>query len=294
MSTTSLRIVAAGGTFVLAIVIAILTGIAGGFSASGSCAPTDQATPPAATEQAPPSGVQPSPDQDQPNQDQPNQDLPNQDRPNQDQPGGGGGGGVNPDLPGNQPNNGGGINPNGNNGDFTAVITADKPGTKVDTPPAEQVQPTEQDCGVGFSFSIPAAVVGFFGTLLAGFLVLGLMILGQRRDRPVAAVAPTSAVPNEGNPDRDKLVQTLVYVRDRANSQALGDRIMRDLVAIGVIELRPDGEPFDSARHEAGGSQETEDPRLDGRIAAVETPGYVDQGRILRLPVVTVYRRSTS
>jgi molecular chaperone GrpE (heat shock protein) len=104
---------------------------------------------------------------------------------------------------------------------------------------------------------------------------------------------PVSAPPAAAaDGDRKQLVDTLIYVRDRATSTALTDRIARDLQAIGVTEIRPNGEPFDPSRHEAGGSTDTTDPQQDGRIAAVETPGYLDRGRVLRLPVVTVYRRN--
>ena len=48
---------------------------------------------------------------------------------------------------------------------------------------------------------------------------------------------------------------------------------------------------FDPAQHEAGGAAPSSDPAKIGTIAAVEVPGYADRdGRLLRVPVVTVYR----
>ncbi|HEV2086993.1 MAG TPA: nucleotide exchange factor GrpE, partial [Cryptosporangiaceae bacterium] len=93
-----------------------------------------------------------------------------------------------------------------------------------------------------------------------------------------------------GQADRAALVETCIYVRDRATSKAIADHLARTLERVGVTEVRPNGVAFDASQHEAGGSAPTDDPRLDGTIAAVEIPGYNDRGKVLRLPVVTVYR----
>jgi hypothetical protein len=90
--------------------------------------------------------------------------------------------------------------------------------------------------------------------------------------------------------ERMTLVETCIYVRDRATSKAIGDRLGWALNEVGVVEDRPAGEPFDTARHEAGGTAPTDDHQLAGKIAGVEISGYNDRGQILRAPVVTVYR----
>lgn len=90
--------------------------------------------------------------------------------------------------------------------------------------------------------------------------------------------------------ERKALVQACIYVRDRATSKAIADRIGWTLHEVGVATTAAASGPFDPARHEAGGAVPTDDPRLDGTIAAVEAPGYVDHGVVLRPPVVTVYR----
>jgi molecular chaperone GrpE (heat shock protein) len=81
-----------------------------------------------------------------------------------------------------------------------------------------------------------------------------------------------------------------VYVRDRATSKAIADVLGRSLQEVGVSTVAPVGARFDPAHHEAGGATPTTDPALAGTIAAVEVPGYVDRGVVLRAPVVTVYK----
>lgn len=112
--------------------------------------------------------------------------------------------------------------------------------------------------------------------------------------------APSSAAP--GSPvtvapetrrltkERRTLVETCIYVRDRASSKAISDRLAWTLNEVGVVENRPTGERFDTARHEAGGTAPTDEQQLEGVIAAVEIAGYVDRGQVVRAPVVTVYR----
>ena len=55
--------------------------------------------------------------------------------------------------------------------------------------------------------------------------------------------------------------------------------------------LRPDGERFDPAIHEAGGVEATDDDTLVGTIAETELAGFADRGRLVREPIVVVYRR---
>jgi hypothetical protein len=101
-----------------------------------------------------------------------------------------------------------------------------------------------------------------------------------------------TAAPETGRLGRERktLVETCIYVRDRATSKAIADRLAWTLNEVGVVEDRPTGEAFDTARHEAGGTTPTGDRALSGTIAAVEISGYTDRGQIVRAPVVTVYQ----
>lgn len=124
-------------------------------------------------------------------------------------------------------------------------------------------------------------------TALAGAAVCAALPLVLGRGTAAAAPAP---VPSDG--DRDSLVQTCIYLRDRVTSTALAGRIDQTLTQVGVAALEPTGQRFDPSHHEAGGTVATTDDGLVGTIAAVETPGYADRGVLLRVPVVTVYQRS--
>ncbi|MEV4649554.1 nucleotide exchange factor GrpE [Saccharopolyspora sp. NPDC049426] len=93
--------------------------------------------------------------------------------------------------------------------------------------------------------------------------------------------------------DRAALIQLCVYAVDRARSAGVAERLADGLTSIGVAPLRPDGERFDPAFHEAGGTLPTDDPSLDGVIAETELLGFADHDRVLRAPVVTVYQLRT-
>jgi molecular chaperone GrpE len=91
--------------------------------------------------------------------------------------------------------------------------------------------------------------------------------------------------------ERARLIELCLYARDRVASAAAAERVDAGLVALGVTPLRPDGQPFDPAHHEAAASVPTEDPALHGTVAETEVPGYADRGALVRPPVVSVYRR---
>ncbi|WP_290056747.1 nucleotide exchange factor GrpE [Amycolatopsis solani] len=91
--------------------------------------------------------------------------------------------------------------------------------------------------------------------------------------------------------DRQALIQMCLYALDRARSGGVVERLEEGLAAIGVQALRPDGERFDPARHEAGGAVPTEDPALDGVVAETEVTGFADHDRLLRAPIVIVYAK---
>jgi molecular chaperone GrpE len=91
--------------------------------------------------------------------------------------------------------------------------------------------------------------------------------------------------------ERAALIDLCLYARDRVASAAAAERVDAGLVALGVTPLRPDGQPFDPAQHEAAATVPTEDPALHGTVAETEVPGYADHGAVVRPPVVSVYRR---
>jgi len=93
--------------------------------------------------------------------------------------------------------------------------------------------------------------------------------------------------------DRQALIQMCLYALDRARSGGVVERLEEGLATIGVQALRPDGERFDPARHEAGGAVPTEDPALEGLVAETEVTGFADHDRLLRAPIVTVYAKKT-
>ncbi|HEX3732749.1 MAG TPA: hypothetical protein VHU91_07515 [Mycobacteriales bacterium] len=161
----------------------------------------------------------------------------------------------------------------------------------------------------GDSFSVAAAAAAFIGVLVTGFIMIVIFSMAARRDREdletelqydrssastgtraMPTVAPTET--RRGRQDRATLVDALIYVRDRATSTAISDRLAATLRSVGVVEESPVGDRFDPARHEAGGSELTTDPGLIDTVSGVEVVGYTDaDGTVLRPPVVTVYRR---
>ncbi|WP_414636305.1 nucleotide exchange factor GrpE [Actinophytocola sp.] len=98
-------------------------------------------------------------------------------------------------------------------------------------------------------------------------------------------------VVNQALAERKSLVHLCMYALDRARSSGVAERIEEGLAAVGVTALRPDGQRFDPAQHEAGGTVATEDEALNGVVAETEVVGFADRGHMLRAPVVTVYNR---
>ncbi|HEX2419270.1 MAG TPA: nucleotide exchange factor GrpE [Micromonosporaceae bacterium] len=254
MTTSSLRIIAVGIAVIFAVLTGLFTGIAGGGTPCAADQPSSQ-VPGQNQEASPGTGRRGTSGEPRPPDQQPDSQRPN--------PGSG--------LPGN-PDGAGDV--------------------QVETQAVEPLLIALRSCGVGW-FSVSAALTGFLGTLLAVGAVLALWFL---RGGVVPVVNPdTGAAPPRDHPDGDRstLVRACIYVRDRATSKALADRLGWALQEAGVNTVTPAGARFDPAHHEAGGSVVTEDPARVGTIAAVELPGYVDRGMVLRAPVVTVYRRDS-
>lgn len=90
--------------------------------------------------------------------------------------------------------------------------------------------------------------------------------------------------------DRTVLVDACIWMRDRATSPALAQHLDGAFARVGVAQVDATGQRFDPAVHEAGATVAASSPAEDGIIARTETPGYTDRGRLLRHPIVTVYR----
>ena len=90
--------------------------------------------------------------------------------------------------------------------------------------------------------------------------------------------------------ERESLVQLCLYAMDRARSAGVAERLEEGLAGIGVAAIRPDGDLFDPAQHEAGGTVPTQDVTMDGVVAETEVVGFADRGKLLRAPIVTVYK----
>lgn len=90
--------------------------------------------------------------------------------------------------------------------------------------------------------------------------------------------------------ERSALIDLCLYALDRAKSAGVVERLAEGFDEVGVVALRPDGERFDPARHEAAGTVPTDDPELDGLVAETEILGFADRDRMLRPPVVLVHQ----
>lgn len=183
------------------------------------------------------------------------------------------------------------------------------PGQGIEKPDGAEAGPNPTVVGQSgdcdSSFSVVAAGIGFTGAAVAGGVAVAFLLVGGRSPRtagpagnglPVAPVSGAGSDPGltqrleQAEAERQTLVQTCVYVRDRATSRAIADTLGRALQEVGVNTVAPVGVRFDPAHHEAGGATAAADPTQVGTIAAVEVPGYIDRGVALRAPVVTVYR----
>ncbi|HEV2779049.1 MAG TPA: nucleotide exchange factor GrpE [Actinophytocola sp.] len=131
------------------------------------------------------------------------------------------------------------------------------------------------------------------GSVIAadGVIAGGDFEAGLTADEADLADGVDDDVVSQALAERKSLVQLCLYALDRARSSGVAERIEEGLAAVGVTALRPDGQRFDPAQHEAGGTVPTEDEALDGVVAETEVVGFSDRGDVLRAPIVTVYNR---
>lgn len=135
---------------------------------------------------------------------------------------------------------------------------------------------------------LAGALIALVGALVAGAAAGAAL---SRSAPPATPSATPPATPAETDrADRDLLVATSLYLRDRLTSAALIERLDRDLAKAGVVPVEPLGEKFDPAVHAAEGARPTTEQHLVGTIAVVDAPGYADRGVLLRPPTVTVYQ----
>lgn len=92
--------------------------------------------------------------------------------------------------------------------------------------------------------------------------------------------------------EREKLIDLLLYARDRVSSPAVASRMDDGLSLLGIAVLSPQsGDRFEATQHEASATVHTTDQTKVGTIAEVELAGYIDGDRLVRAPLVTVYSR---
>lgn len=60
------------------------------------------------------------------------------------------------------------------------------------------------------------------------------------------------------------------------------------LEGLGVSIIKTEGESFDPSLHDASGTEEVDDPELDGKIITERLKGYRTKDRVLRASQVTV------
>lgn len=90
--------------------------------------------------------------------------------------------------------------------------------------------------------------------------------------------------------DRRALRDLVIYAYDRTTSGGVRARLVEGLAAIDIQVVSPEGEPFDPARHEVGGTESTDDPGKHDTVAETELAGFTDHGTVIREPIVVVYR----
>lgn len=98
-------------------------------------------------------------------------------------------------------------------------------------------------------------------------------------------------VPERASHDRDVLVAACVDLADAVSSGSLRRRLREALSQAGVrtVEIQ-EGCAFDASSSRVVDRVLTQDPALNNRVAGMERPGYIDRGRRLRLPEVSVYK----
>lgn len=148
----------------------------------------------------------------------------------------------------------------------------------------------ERETGDGSGGTEPSPAASNGAVKSVGENTARLPILGgaggdETRDESAADATGARALA-----ERAAMIELCLYALDRSRSDAVAQRIIDGLAAVGVVTTTQDGERFDPSCHEADGTVATEDPDQDGLVAGTEAPGFSDRGRLLRPPVVLVYQ----
>jgi len=215
MSTSSLRATAAGLTLIFAVLTGLLTGVVGAPECQTVEAPTpsspaqdpDHTTPPPADGSGEGDSQDQQQDQDQvPSQPEGNDEQPATDPEEQE-----------PEQPGT--------------GQSAEPITAQN---AIMVPLAAQSSGCEDS-----SFSTSTALAGFLGAAVAGGAVTGLLFVRRRGTTTVPTDPDLAARTERAEKERATLIQAAIYVRDRATSKALADRLGWALQEVGVTTRLP-------------------------------------------------------
>lgn len=178
---------------------------------------------------------------------------------------------------------------------------------------AEADDVEDDDEGTSVVALVAVGLVGFVLGLLLAAVPLGAALARRKAARPAPAPAlapvPTGPAPApaagpvvgpaptreeaQARSQRAALAEALMGLRDQLPSAALGDEAARALAAVGITEVRPDGQPFDPSRHHAVDQVETDDPARHNTVASTERPGYADGDRLVRQPEVVVARHGS-
>lgn len=136
------------------------------------------------------------------------------------------------------------------------------------------------------------------GSSVGGSSVIGAMgavtpPVGAAAAAGAKAAAPTTPDPNTARlaAERDRLVGALIDVADEVRSEAVRGTIVQRLGTVGVepVLVSP-GDRFDPSVHRGVHAESASNPEQADTIAALDRPGWVDRGRVLRPPEVVVKR----
>jgi GrpE len=146
--------------------------------------------------------------------------------------------------------------------------------------------------------NVVIAILSFGGGILVALGVLAIQrARSKKRRRPdvMSNVRPVGSEESVVDGDdalvwqRSTLVDTLIDVSDLTASSALRSKMQGALSAVGVAAFSPDGARFDARTHRAVEAEQTNDPSLDGCVAATMRCGYMDGDRMLREADVVVF-----
>jgi molecular chaperone GrpE len=166
-------------------------------------------------------------------------------------------------------------------------------------PNGSSVDVRDEEDGGGWFFLLATGACALVAGAAAG--AAGAHLL--RRDagqapvaqRPVASSPPPPPPPPATNDsrlvaDRTALINTLIRLDSRLDNPAMREQVSAGLARAGVevIEVA-EGTAFDALKHQAGGAAYTDDVSKHMTVCATEQSGYRDRGKVLQLPIVTIY-----